>query len=250
MKREDSNGFLEELLAGREAIIFDEDGTLIDSMWIWADIDIEYVARYGKTTDRELTKKLSGLSILQTADYFRDVIGINETTEKMLSDWNEMALDYYTHKIPLKEEAGRLLNDISSRGIPMAICTSNTRTLALTALEVHNIKGYFDIIITGEDVEKGKPDPFIYLEAARRLGVGPNNCLVFEDISAGALAGKRAGMEACGVFDESAAYMTADLKAIADYYAVSFKDIYDGTLEILNPGSRLAENLASGKSFK
>jgi 16S rRNA pseudouridine516 synthase len=224
---------IEMLLDKIEAVIFDVDGTLIDSMGVWREVDEIYLARYNKEMPDNLQKDLSGLSIKQAADYFKNVIGIDETQEKMLADWNELAMHQYRHEIMLKESAAKWLATIAERGLPMAVGTSNTRMLAHAALEVHQIEHYFKVIMTGEDVVKGKPDPYIYQTAAARLGVKPENCLVFEDIPAGIMAGRSAGMKVCAVWDSFSEYQTDEKKALANYYIHSFEDIYTNKVEVL-----------------
>ena len=108
----------------------------------------------------DLQRKLAGLSILQAADYFRNVIGIDDPPEKMLAEWNELAFEQYRHEIQMKPGAAKWLLLIEEKELPMAVATSNTRKLAMTALHAQDIEHYFRVIMTGEDVVKGKPDPF------------------------------------------------------------------------------------------
>lgn len=223
---------IDRLLDGKDAVIFDVDGTLIDSMSVWENVDRIYLARHGQEMPENLQKTLSGISIRQAADYFREVLGINDPPEKMLADWNELAFEEYRYKIQMKPGAYRWLELIASRGLPMAVGTSNTRKLAMTALEAHGISHYFKVILTGEDVARGKPDPYIYQLAAQKLGVDPKKCLVFEDILEGIQAGMAAGMEVCAVHDDFSAYQIAEKKALAHYYISSFEDIFDNKIEI------------------
>ena len=214
------------LLEGIEAVIFDIDGTLVDSMGVWVEVDRIYLGRYGIEMPPDLQKILSGISIKETADYFREVFGINDTTEKMLSDWNELAYEQYHDHVKAKPYSLRWVEDLGRMGIKMAVGTSNTRRLACTAMEVQGFRPYFEFMITGEDVIKGKPDPFIYQECARRLGVDPKKCLVFEDVTAGIIAGRDAGMKTCAVRDDFSLFEDFDKRQLADYYIESFEDIY------------------------
>ncbi len=223
----------ERLLDGKEAVIFDVDGTLIDSMGVWEDVDRIYLAKHDKPMPEDLQRKLAGLSILQAADYFRNVIGIDDPPEKMLADWNELAFEQYRHEIQMKPGAAKWLALIEEKGLPMAVATSNTTKLAMTALHAHDIEHYFKVIMTGEDVIKGKPDPFVYQEAARRLGVDPAKCLVFEDIPEGIQAGLSADMTVCAVQDDFSDYQIEEKKKLAHYYINSFEDIFDNKVEVL-----------------
>ena len=122
---------------------------------------------------------------------------------------------------------------IEEKELPMAVATSNTRKLAMTALHAQDIEHYFRVIMTGEDVVRGKPDPFVYQEAARRLGVNPKNCLVFEDIPEGIQAGLSAGMTVCAVQDDFSDYQIEEKKKLAHYYINSFEDIFNNKVEVL-----------------
>ncbi len=221
------------LLADRDGVLFDVDGTLIDSMGIWKDIDRIYLEDHGIEMPAGLQKALAGLSIKQTADYFREVLGVNETQEQMLADWNDLAYQYYRYKIDVKEDAVRWLDEISGRGLKMAVCTSNTRHLAMTVLTHRDILKYFKVVLTGEDVVIGKPNPYIYLKAARDLGLHYDRCIVFEDIAEGILAGKKAGMRVCAVQDRFSDDQEQQKKELADYYINSFRDIFEDQVEIL-----------------
>ena len=203
-------------------------------MGVWDAVDLAYLDKYHKPMPENLTRELSGLSILQAAAYFRDVIGIQESDETMIADWNDLAMDQYRNHVEMKDGVLRFLNLLKDRGIKMAVGTSNTTTLAMTALNRHGLAGFFPVILTGEDIVKGKPDPFIYLEGARRLGVEPGQCLVFEDICAGVMAGKSAGMRVCTVYDTYSEYELDEKRAITDYYITSFMDLFENKVEVLN----------------
>jgi 16S rRNA pseudouridine516 synthase len=223
----------ELMLDGIDAVIFDIDGTLVDSMGVWKEVDRIYLDRYKIPMPDNLQHELSGLSIAQAATYFYDVLGIHESREKMLSDWNELAYHEYRYHVQIKPGADKWLAHLAKQHIPMAVGTSNTRMLAETVLKARGFYDYFQVILTGEDVLKGKPDPYIYLTAADRLGVDPARCLVFEDIPAGLTAGLSAGMRTCGVEDPFSAYQNDEKRALANYYIQSYEDIFNDQVEVL-----------------
>ena len=213
------------MLKDIEAVLFDLDGSLVDSMWIWRDIDIEYLGRFGIKLPEGLQREIEGMSFSETARYFKDKFNIPDEIEKMKSDWNHMAWDKYTHEVPLKEGARAFVTYCHEKGIKLGIATSNSRELVENVIHVLGIDDCFTCIVTGCDVERGKPAPDVYLESARRCNVSPEKCLVFEDIVPGIMAGKAAGMKVCAVEDEYSADQGFRKKQLADYYIQDYNDI-------------------------
>ena len=213
------------MLKDIDAIIFDVDGTIADSMWMWKQIDIEYLGRFGIELPKNLQKNIEGMSFRETAVYFKEHFQIPDDIKKMMSDWNEMAAHKYRYEIPLKKGVREFLNICKKKNIAMGIATSNSVELLNYFLKAHELHNYFEVVITGSDGLRGKPAPDMYLEAAKRLSVKPEKCLVFEDIMPGILAGKRAGMRVCAVDDVYSNYITDKKIEEADYFIKSFEDI-------------------------
>ena len=210
-----------------EAVIFDLDGSMVDSMWVWKSIDIEYLRKFCITLPEDLQASIGGRSFTETARYFKERFGLPDDLETIKADWNRMAWDKYTHEVPLKKGVRELLQYCSGQGIKMGIATSNSRELVENIVSVHHLERFFTCIITGCDVEKGKPAPDIYLAAAQALKVSPENCLVFEDIVHGIQAGKAAGMSVCAVYDRHSEYQEAEKRMLADYYTREFTELID-----------------------
>ena len=110
-------------------------------------------------------------------------------------------------------------------GAKIAIASSSREDVVKYNLKVNSLTDYFDVIVGGNMVEHSKPAPDIYLEAAKRVGVAPEHCLVFEDIVTGLTAGKRAGMKLCAVEDVYSADQKEAKKAMADYYVENYLDL-------------------------
>ena len=91
-----------DMLKGIDAVIFDMDGSLVDSMWMWHEIDIEYLGRFGIELPPDLQSKIEGMSFHETAVYFKENFLIPDSLEEIKRTWNEMAWDKYTHEVPLK----------------------------------------------------------------------------------------------------------------------------------------------------
>lgn len=216
------------MLTGKKAVIFDLDGTLVDSMWMWGDIDREFLGRYGISCPPDLQKCIEGMSFSETAAYFQKRFSLPLTTEEMKEIWREMSIDKYRHEVPLKAGAGEFLELLRQRGIAMGIATSNGREMVDAVLDSLNIGSYFQVVTTACEVAAGKPAPDIYLKVAESLGAEPAACLVFEDVPAGIMAGKRAGMTTCAVEDAFSAPMREEKQALADYFINDYFEIWNG----------------------
>ncbi|MBD5530392.1 MAG: HAD family phosphatase [Lachnospiraceae bacterium] len=206
----------------KKAFLFDLDGTLVDSMWIWKKIDIEYLGRFGLELPDNLQASIEGMSFSETALYFKERFSIPDSLEEMKADWNRMAWEKYTREVPLKPGVRDFLTYYRARGVKMAVATSNSQELAEAVLAAHGLTDFFDTVVTGCEVAHGKPWPDIYLEAAARLGVNAGECLVFEDVVAGIQAGKSAGMKVAAVEDAYSLYQKLQKRELADYYITDY----------------------------
>lgn len=213
------------MLKDIEAILFDLDGSLVDSMWMWREIDIEYLGKFGIPLPERLQSDIEGMSFTETAVYFKERFHLPDSVEQIMNDWNQMAWDKYSHEVPLKNGVRELIAYCIRNGIKLGIATSNSRALVENVINAHELMDAFDSIVTGCEVDKGKPAPDIYLEAARRCGAAPAKCLVFEDIVPGILAGKSAGMKVCAVDDLYSKHQNEEKKRLADYFITDYFEI-------------------------
>ncbi len=212
-------------LAGKKAFLFDLDGTLVDSMWMWGAIDVEYLGKFGLTCPPDLQKAIEGMSFSETAAYFKKRFALEASLEEIKADWISMSIEKYRSQVPPKPGTEAFLSWAAKQNIKMAVCTSNGREMVDAVLSSLNLARYFDCIITGCEVAAGKPSPDIYLEAARRMKVSPEECAVFEDVPAGILAGKRAGMEVFAVEDEYSLGMEEKKRALSDFYIRDYREL-------------------------
>lgn len=190
------------MLENINAVIFDLDGTIVDSMWVWTAIDEEYVRNYQLELPQNFHKAIEGMSYTETAQYFLDTFPqLTMSLETLKSDWTNMAFKKYTEEVSLKEGMYEFLKDLQERGIRMGIATSNGRELVEAVMKAKGVDCFFSCVVTSCEVNAGKPAPDVYLKAAKYLKTEPEHCLVFEDVPMGILAGKNAGMKVCAVED-------------------------------------------------
>ncbi len=218
----------DEMLQKIEGIIFDLDGTLVDSMWIWPSIDDDFLAEYNLTGQEPATfhEGMAGLSYTEVAQYFLDLFpSLPLTKEEIMDEWMDMAHDKYVTQVKPKIGVLAFIRAMRDRGIKTGIATSNDLSLTLDTLDALDMTGLFDSIHSATEVAAGKPSPDIYLLVAEDMGVLPEHCLVFEDIPQGIQAGKNAGMKVCAVEDDFSAPQRERKKALADYYIQDYDEL-------------------------
>ena len=214
-----------ELLKGKKAVLFDLDGTLVDSMWVWRDIDIDFLSARGRELPDDLQKCIEGMSFTETAEYFKKRFDIKDDVEDIKIKWNKMAYDKYTSEVKLKKGAKEFLARLKADGILVGIASSNSMTLIEGALKAEGVLEYFDAITTACEAGAGKPAPDIYLLAAKKLDAAPEKCLVFEDIPMGIMAGNAAGMTTVAVEDDYSKGMRDEKIKLASYYIEDYTNI-------------------------
>ena len=214
------------MLTNKKAIIFDMDGSLVDSMWLWTKVDDIYMEKYHLTMPEHFHKEIEGMSFTETAEYFLKTFPqLNCTVEEIKQEWQNLTMELYCTQVPLKPGAGEFLKRMKEKGILLGIATSNARELAEAVLDALHIRTYFDTVRTSCEVAKGKPAPDVYLKAAEDLHVIPEECLVFEDVPSGILAGKNAGMTVCAVDDDFSKPYEQEKCNLADYYIYDYAEV-------------------------
>ncbi len=208
-----------------DAVLFDLDGTIADSMRIWKDIDIEFLSKFNIKMPENLQNEIEGLSFYQTAVYFKETFKIDWSLEEIMDCWNKMAYEHYSGAIKLKPGTADFLKQLKSMNKKTGITTSNSRQLTEAFLKSNNADNYFDIIVTSKEVSLGKPAPDIYLHAAELLNIKPDRCLVMEDLPAGIMAGKKAGMTVCAVEDTYSIPLRDEKQKMSDFYLYDFREL-------------------------
>lgn len=214
------------MLSNIKACLFDLDGTVVDSMWIWGAIDKEYLGRFGYEVPADLKDEIEGKSMIETAIYFKERFNLDDDIEKIESDWNDMALFKYENDVVLKPGFSDFVKHLKNNDIKVGLCTSNSMVLAKATLKARGVFEYFDEITTGCMDIKGKPAPDIYLYTAEKLNVKPDQCLVFEDLCVGIKAGISAGMKTCAIKDKYSDKQWEDKVKLADYNIEDYNEVF------------------------
>lgn len=205
--------------------IFDLDGTLVDSMWIWETVIVRWLQRGGLSCEEELTCVIKDMTFDQSALYIIHRFGLDKSICEITNEWSEMILDDYRFHIRLKEGVFEFVRGLHAAGIHMCIATSNFREVCTAVLESCGIADCFEFILISDEIGYNKSFPDIYLQAAEKMGCHPKECMVFEDILLAVTTAKTAGFQTTGVYDRESAGESEQLKATADQYIFSFQEL-------------------------
>ena len=203
--------------------IFDLDGTILDSLWIWEEIDRRFLAKRGIAMPEDYVDAVNRMEFSQAAEYTIARFGLPDALESLMSEWTAMTRDAYAHEIALKPGVKAYLESLSSRGVRLGIATSSTPELFVPALENNGILRLFSAIATTSEVPHGKDRPDVYLLAAERLGMVPSECIVFEDTLPGIRSASSAGFITAGVRDRFSENDAQAIKALSDFWIDTFE---------------------------
>lgn len=205
------------------AALFDVDGTLLDSLGVWEDIDRRFFAMKGMRVPEGYAEEIGGLSFLQTAVYTKEKFGFPESPEEIAALWKDMCREEYENRLCVKPGAREYLTGLKQRGVKLAVVTTLPRYLFEPALTRGGVFNLIDAYATTDEGGQTKAEGLIYTLAARRLGVPNGACAVFEDIPEGLTGAKKAGMTAVLVYDRHNEKSLSLSKSICDHYIETFE---------------------------
>jgi len=183
------------------AVIFDLDGVLADSEPSWNEIDAQLLGEYGITYRGEYHRNVLGVSYRLAVEFYKKLFGLSAPTEELMRRRGEIAAEFFASRVGLFPSAKAVLEELRQMNLRLAVATSSVGASARPFLKRHGSTAFFDVIVTGEEIERGKPSPDIYLSAAEKLGIPADASLVIEDALSGIAAGKAAGMRVAAIPD-------------------------------------------------
>jgi mannitol-1-/sugar-/sorbitol-6-/2-deoxyglucose-6-phosphatase len=183
------------------AVIFDLDGVLADSEPWWNQIDAKLLADYGVNYHGEYHQNVLGVSYRLAVDFYKNAFRICVPVEELMRRRGEIATEFFANRIGLFPSVKATLEQLRDMKLRLAVATSSVAASARPFLERTEIRSFFDVIVTGDEVQRGKPHPDIYLRAADKLGIVPEACLVIEDALSGVTAAKAAKMRVAAIPD-------------------------------------------------
>ena len=186
-----------------KAVIFDMDGTLIDSTGIWHEIDKAFFAKRNMELPSDYAQHIVHLGLTQAAVYTKNTYHLEESIQDIMDEWHKMSIDMYRYDVPLKPGALELLKLFKDNGIKMAIATANDDSLYKPCIERLGIGEYFDEIADVNTAKEGKQSAKIYLDLANKLGSEPQNTLVLEDMPTCVKTAFNSGFLTVAVYDKA-----------------------------------------------
>lgn len=203
--------------------VFDFDGTLFDSMFIWDSIGSEYLRSIGFEPRENLDRVLKNMSLYQAACYYRSEYCVTLSTDEIMDGVNRMIEHYYRDIVQPKNGVSEFLRRLRERDVKLCIATATDKYLIEAALERTGLDGYFPDILTCAEVGHGKDEPDIFRQAMCCLGTEKGSTLVFEDALYAVKTAKRDGFTVVGVFDKFEEDPDG-VKALADIYLSDYSD--------------------------
>ena len=181
-----------------EAVIFDLDGVLIHSEEVWDAVRERYVRDRGGRYDEVVQRAMMGMSSHEWSRYLHEQAGVPDSPEEINAEVVRRMLDSYRAELPLADGAVEAVRRLAARW-PLGLASSSNRPLIDTVLELTGLTDDFRVTVSSEEVERGKPAPDVYLEAARLLGVAPGACAAIEDSHGGIRSARAAGMRVVAI---------------------------------------------------
>ncbi len=211
-----------KLIPDLQGAIFDFDGTLFDSMYLWDNIATDSLIALNIEPPSDYRSKLRNLSVPQAAAYTIERFNLDMTVEEFVAMINKMIEHYYFNEIMPKEGIPELLHDLSNNNVKICIATATDRHLIEAALKRCSLRRFFDEIFTCTMVGEAKDNPKIFETALEFMGTQKDKTLVFEDSLYALKTAKSAGFITVGIQD-NAEKNQQELKSTADFYLESFK---------------------------
>ena len=202
--------------------IFDFDGTLVDSMFIWDTFGEDYLRTLGKEPKENLTETFKTFTLEQAAEYYREHYGVSLSVGEIVDGVNEMVAEIYRTKVTLKSGVLEFLRNLQIKGVKMCVVTVTDRPIVEDVLVSLGIRDFFVEILTCAEVGYNKETPHIYRAALGVLGTKKDETVVFEDALHALITAKKDGFKVAAVYDRHERNQT-QMKENGDYYITNYE---------------------------
>ena len=192
-------------------------------MDVWEHIDIQFLKKRNLPVPENYVTEICARSFEEAAQYTIDLFGLQETVEGIIEEWNNMAVEEYRNHVGLLPYALDYLLRLKEHGIKLAVATGLPENLYIPCLKNNSILELFDALCSTDEVQRGKEYSDVFELAARKLGVAPEHCIVFDDVLPAIKSAKAARMLAGGIYDKYSADQRTEIERIADIYLLDFR---------------------------
>lgn len=208
-----------------DGIIFDLDGTFIDSMSVWHEVDVEFFKRRGIPLPPDYKENIKTMHMNTAAEYTKRTYNLSDSKESIIDEWRSLCMEQYRTTVMLKDGAADLIKFCKENGIKTAYATASDDALCKAVLKNNGVLHLFDSKTYVHEAGKDKTHPDVYLLAAEKIGVPPSKCLVIEDILIGLKSAKSAGFTVIAMFDQSSESDWNEMCKTADKSIHSFNEL-------------------------
>lgn len=209
----------------KKTYLFDFDGTLVDSMPIYASVMLQILDEAKINYGADLMRTITPLGVEGSAEYFCS-LGVPLTKDEIISRMKNAMLGAYFHSIPAKDGVVEGIRRLAGEGARLSILTASPHVTLDACLKRLEIGDCFEFVWSCEDFGTTKADPEIYRMAAKKLGVPTEDVLFLDDNFHALRTAKEVGMRVCGVFDETSADEEEDMRAFCDGYIRKFCELF------------------------
>ncbi|MBR5371583.1 MAG: HAD family phosphatase [Oscillospiraceae bacterium] len=206
-------------------MIFDMDGTLLDSMGMWRSLDSEFLRAHGIEPPPDISDIVKTMTVEEGSAYYAERFGLGISPQQVSDEIEAMAAEAYRERLLLKPCAREFLLSARKRGIPCAVASATYSKLLAAALERLRIRQEFLCVLTPQEGYAGKDTPELYFAAAERIGAKPEEIIVFEDALHAAETAKKAGFYVIGIADALYADTWQEMQAVCDRTICGWEEI-------------------------
>ena len=206
-------------------VIFDCDGTLLDSMWVWHDMDVRLAERVGVEFTAEDSDFLTRSNIYECGDYLYKKYGLGTSGADVVDIINTYMMEFYKNDAVARPGAIEFVRGLYELGIPMSVASSTVPELLHQGLETAGFSGYFRAIVSVDDVGSSKREPAVYDLARKPLGTTREQTWGFEDAIYAVRTLNASGYKTCGIYGDNISGKACDLKRESDLFITEFTDI-------------------------
>ena len=209
----------------KKAVIFDFDGTIANSRYVWQKVDVDFFAKRGMEIPRDYVEAISVMSFYNGAVYTKEKYNIKESVEEIMNEWNSQALREYKENVVLKPFVKEYLRELKDRGYKIGLATAALHDYYIPVLEREGVLDCFDVFTDTRDDARDKYFPVIYLLCAEKLGSNSANSIVFEDVLKGVKSSVSAGFNTTAVYDNQPENQWEIIKNTANRHIMDFSEL-------------------------